>query len=225
MGDSGAADRHHHLAAKALGLEDLDQVGEGHDVEVLLGDHLGDQDSVGLFGDRPRYQRLVGHLSAHVDGVDHPVALQAVVAVEALHVHDGVDAHGMGVGAGAGAYDRELAPEFLFDQVVDLSHVHDRELGAGDVDAGEVDGLGAGGVHDEEGHRRVDGLHRHDRRILEAHAEHEALGGLVGFGARRNRQGEAHLDLAVVERVAIGTDLGEIGFPGIGQIAHRSAST
>ena len=52
-----------------------------------------------------------GHLRAEVVGLDHRVALEAVVVVVALHVHDGVDADGVRVEAGAGADDDDLAAD------------------------------------------------------------------------------------------------------------------
>ena len=96
---------------RPAGLEELDELGHVVDVDVLLGHDLADQDGVGIHLDREVDELLVRDLRAEVVGLQLRVALQAVVVVVALHVHDGVDAHGVRVEAGAGADDDDLAAE------------------------------------------------------------------------------------------------------------------
>jgi hypothetical protein len=59
------------------------------------------------------------------------VALQPLVAVVALHVHDGVDAHGVRVGFDAGADHHHLAAHALRNQRVDGVLVQHLEFGLG----------------------------------------------------------------------------------------------
>ena len=80
-------------------------------VRVALGDHLGDQDRVGLLLAGPLDELGHGDLGAEVHHLDLAVVLQALLPREALDVEDRVDADGVRVGADAGADDDEPAAQ------------------------------------------------------------------------------------------------------------------
>ena len=69
----------------------------------------------------------------------------------ALHVHDGVDTYGVGIGAGASANNNDLAPDVLLNELVGFVHVHGGRFHLWNVYVGVVYGVGAAGVAVEEG--------------------------------------------------------------------------
>ena len=84
-------------------------------------------------------QLVVGHLAAEVEGLEPGVALQAVVAGVALHVEDGVDAHRVRVGAGAGAEHDDPPADLLLDERVEVVEAQLLDDDLGHVDLGVVD--------------------------------------------------------------------------------------
>ena len=132
--DTGAATAANHLVAQALGLHQLDEVGHVVDVDILLGHGLRHQQGIGVEFDALGDELLVGHLRAEVVGLNHLVALQSVVAGIALHVHDGIDTHGVGVGTRRGADDDDLTSDVLLDVFVGLIHVHRGRFHLGHID-------------------------------------------------------------------------------------------
>lgn len=99
VGNACAATAQDHLVTDALGLGQLDELRHVLDVDILLGDGLRDQGHISVKLLTLLEELLVGDLRAEVISLDHLVPLQAVMAGKALPVHDGVDAHGMGIGA------------------------------------------------------------------------------------------------------------------------------
>ena len=213
MGDPGAAADDHKTGAKALRLQKLDKFGHVLDVHVLLGHGLGHQQHVcvQLYG--LLHEVLVLHLGPQVVGFDHLVALETVVAREALPVHDGVDAHGVGVGARGRADEHQLPAEVAADVVVDLLHGHDAALHGLDLDVLVVHRVDAGAVDHVEGEILVQ-LHGTGHvGLLKAHLPGQLPGGLHAPLVVLHRQGEAQLHLAVVHGVAVGLDPSEIEGP------------
>ena len=76
---------------------------------------------------------------------------------EALAVHDGVDAHGVGIGAGGCAHHNDLPADMLADIVVGVLHAHDIGLHGDDVDVLIVHGVDAAAVDHIEGELLVQG--------------------------------------------------------------------
>ena len=124
MADTGTAADEDNLVAQALGLQHLHQLGEILDVDVLLGDRLRHDKGVGVQLNALGDKLLVRHLAAEVIGINHVVALQAVVAGIAFHVHDGIDTHSVSIRAGAGTHNDNLTADMLADILVALVHVH-----------------------------------------------------------------------------------------------------
>ena len=138
-------------------------------VDVALGDHLGDEDGVRLLLLRLADQLLVGHLAAQVVGLEPGVALEPVVAGVALHVEDGVDAHGVGVGAGARAEDDHPPAELRSSiSLLRSSKPSLRNDDLRDVDARVVERDVRPGVDDEEGVMVRRGLGGGDLHVREA---------------------------------------------------------
>ena len=179
-------------------------------MNVLLGYGLGNEDGVRIDLDGLCDQLFVGDLGTHVDGVYVLKALQTEVAVEALHVHDRVDAYGVGVGTGGctdhgdGAADVLRDPFTAFYAVeyvgfylrnADLGVVHRVVNGAVDYEEGVADAqvavVGHGGF-----------VHAHQLRVL--------AGSFLRFFAVGYGQGKAHLNFPVVVGIAVRLDLGKI---------------
>ena len=120
-------------------------------MHVLLRHGLGDEQSVGTEFNGFGYELVVGHLAAEVVRLYHVVAFQAIVSGEALHVHDGVDAHGVGVRARGGAYHYQRTAYLLAYEVIGLVHVPLRALYLGHMDGGIVHGVRTRAVAVEKG--------------------------------------------------------------------------
>ena len=195
---------------EALGLGQLDELGQVLDVDVLLGDGLGDQHHVGVDLGGLAEELLVGHLGAQVVGLHHLVALQAVVAGEALAVHDGVDAHGVGVGTGGGAHDHHLAAQVLLQELVVLVHVHGLVGDGLHHDLVVVDGVGQRAVDHIEGEVLVQLLAQGHVGVGQAHLLGDEHGSGRAAVVVLHRQGEGGLNLAVVHGVAVGLDAGQV---------------
>ena len=210
MGDPGAAADHHVLAAHALGLRQLDQLGEVLDVDILLGDGLAHQQHVGVDLLGLLQKVLVEHLGAEVVALDHLIALQPVVAREALAVHDRVDADGVGVGAGGGPHHDDLAPDVLPDVGVDLLHLHRLVLDGLHLNFRVIDGVGAGAVHDVKRESLVQRPGVGHVRLADAHLLAEQPRGLHALFVVGDGQGEAELHLAVVHRIAVRLQKGKV---------------
>jgi hypothetical protein len=91
------------------------------DVAALLRDDLRREHRVDRAIAREAHEVLDRDLAAEVEDLELLVALEAVVALVALHVEDRVDADRVRVGPDAGAGDAHLAPDALAHERVDLS--------------------------------------------------------------------------------------------------------
>ena len=179
-------------------------------MDILLGHRLRNQQGVGLEFDRFGDELFVGHLAAHVEGFEHLVALQSVVACEAFHVHNGVDTYRMGVRAGAGADHHDRAADLLADEAVRFGHVPFGRFDFRDMDIRIIDRMGAASVAVEE---RVTGRQlpvEYYLRVLEAHLFHQLFGRFDGFVAGGHGQCETQLRFAVVHCVAVGLYLFQV---------------
>ena len=121
----------------------------------------------------------------------------------AFHVHDGINADGVCVGAGAGSDDDNLASDMFADVLVGFVHVHHGGLHLRNMDRGEVNGMDGGAVAVEEGVTFGQLFVVNNQRVLETHLLHQLFGRFNGFLTARNRQRETQLCLTVVHRVAI----------------------
>ncbi len=158
--------------------------------------------------DRLGDERSVGHLAAEVVRLEGAVALQALVAVEALEVEHCVDPNAVGVGAGGGADDDDRPADVLLGVRFDLllGHVLD------DVDplfgeGGVVDGVHGVPVHHEVGVAVGEALVVDDLGMLEAHLAGQLHGGLARGEAIGDRQREAELHDPVAVVVGVGLDV------------------
>jgi hypothetical protein len=180
-------------------------------VRVALGHHLADQHRIGALRGGRGHQ--AGHLdlSAQVDHPDLPVVLQAFLPRVPLDVQDRVDAHGVRVGADAGADHDQLAAERGADAPADLGRGQQRVLPLGHGDLGQVDQVADPAVDDEEREVRSHALGVHDHGRVQPHLGRQLERGAIGQGALgrapvRHRQRERHLHPAVPGGVAVGAD-------------------
>ena len=169
--------------------KELDELGEVLYVDVLLGHDLAHKDRVGVTLERGLEQLRARNLRAHVERVHLGIALEPVVPGEALHVHDGVDAHGVGVALYGRADDAELAAQLLPDQPVDGVVVHLLDLEVVALDLVGVDGLALGDAH-----------------RVEAELLQELLADVRSLDRIGERQGERELDHAVFTSIAVWFD-------------------
>src|SRR5450830_1225742 len=201
--DAWSSDHDHEAFAHALGLEQLDELGEVLDVDVLLRDDLAHQDGVGIALERRLEELRAGDLRAHVERFHLGIALQAVVPGEALHVHDGVDADRVCVALDGRADDAEPAPELLFDEGVDGVVVHLLDLEVVPFDLVGIDA----GVGAAVGHVKrvlgVDGLALGDAHGVEAELLQVLLADVGGLDLVGDRQGEGELNDPVVTSIAV----------------------
>ena len=112
---------------------------------------------------------VVGHLGTQVIGLDHLIALQAIMAGIALHVHDGINTHRVGIGTCRSAHDDDLAADVLLDVLVGLVHVHRVALHLGDINGRIVHRVGAAAIAVEEGEARGQLLVEDHTGILQTH--------------------------------------------------------
>ncbi len=212
MGYAGAAAAEDEAVAQTFRLEIFDELGKVLDMDVLLGDGLGNEKHVGVDLERLFDKLLVRDLGAQVVSLYHLVALQPVMPGEALAVHYRVDADGMRVRAGGGADEYELSAEMLLDVLVGLLHAHRLLLDGDHVDVLVIHGVRDGAVNDEERELLIKRFGAGDVRLVDAHFADELAGGLHAAFIVLDGQGEGELHLAVVHRVAVSLYAGGIEF-------------
>ena len=132
------------------------------------------------------------------------------MAVEALHVHDRVDAYGVGVGTGGCADHGDGASDILRDPFAAFYAVKYVGFDLRNVNLGVVDGVMHRTVDHEEGVADPQIAVVGDRGFVHAHQLGVLAGSFLRLFAVGYGQGKAHLDFTVVVCIAIGLDLGQI---------------
>ena len=141
-------------------------------------------------------------LRPQVVGIEALVALEALFAGETFVVEDGVDPHGVRVGAGARTDDDDLASHFLGARL-DLFAGQRLLRDLLDVNGSEIDRVHRAAVDDEVAVPPRGLLHRRDERLQEAVRLGEALGRFTPFVAWVDGERERHLHHAVAFAVAV----------------------
>ena len=90
------------------------------DVNVPLRDDLRDKDCVGMASLGLFEKRIIGNLGAEVVRFEHCVALKTIIAIKALHIHDGIDADCVAVCAGACAVDNDLSADIVLNPLIEF---------------------------------------------------------------------------------------------------------
>ena len=206
VADARAAHHQDDPVAQAFGLQQVGQPGQVVQVNVLLRHHLRHQNDIGLFFNRTGHQHFGVHLRAQVDGTNFVVTLQSFVAVEAFHVHDGVNADGVGVGLDRGADHHHAPTHFFGDQRVDSLLVHDLVLRLDDREAGQIHLVPALPVDHVEAEALAHVFAVNHGGLIEPHQGRQPLGAFFARFTERHRQSEGQLDAPITERVAVGFD-------------------
>ena len=154
---------------QALRFQHVDEIRQVLDVDLVLRDGRGDEDRVGLRLAREAHEPFDRHLGPEVAGIEARVALEAVVAGEALRVEDGVDADRVGVGLERAAEDDEPPSEPLADPRVDLLAVEVRHRHLLGRDRGRVDFVDRLAVDDEERELGSDRLRERHIGVADPH--------------------------------------------------------
>ena len=139
------------------------------DVNIFLSNGLRYQKGISFQLDRFGDELFIGNLTPQVVSLDHVVAFQSIVSGKSLHVHDGVDSHGVGVGSGTCTYNNQRTSDVFTDELVRFVHIPFRSFYFRDMDAREVHGVCAATVTVEEGESFGQFLVEYDLRVLESH--------------------------------------------------------